>query len=71
MGHEPGIDIARHPADVVDERHGSAAHDEHVGHDAPAGKALAEGGEGLFQFGPAEQNIVGAAHAASKTAADT
>jgi hypothetical protein len=50
--------------------HGSNAHDEHIRDDAPAGKALTEGGERPLQLGSAEQNIARVAHAASKSAAD-
>ena len=70
MWHEPGIDVARYPADVIGQGHSGTAHDEHVRDDAPAGKTLTEGRERLFQFSPAEQNIARAAHAASKSAAD-
>ena len=52
VGHEPGIDIARHPAGVASEGHGRTADDEHVRDDAAAGKALADGGECLLQFAP-------------------
>ena len=41
------------------------AHDKHVCHDTPAGKAVTQGCESPFQFRPAKQNIAWVAHAAS------
>jgi hypothetical protein len=38
---EYGIDIAGDAGSVISQGHSGAAHDEHVGHDASAGKAFA------------------------------
>jgi hypothetical protein len=70
MWYKPGVDVARHPAGVIGQRHGSTVHDKHIRDDATAGKALTEGRESLLQLGSAEQNIARVAHAASKSAAD-
>ncbi len=70
MGQEPGIDIAGDAGGVVGQGHGRAAHDEHIGDDAPAGQALTQGGEGPLQVRPAEEDIVSLTHAASRSRAD-
>jgi hypothetical protein len=67
---EPRIDISGHASGIVSEGHGSTAHDEHVRDDTPAGETLAESGESPFQFFPAKEDIVGLAHAASRSRAD-
>jgi hypothetical protein len=67
MGHEPGIDIARHTLSVVGEGHGSTAHDEHISGHIPAGKTFTERGESPLQFGPPQKDIVIAVHAASRS----
>jgi hypothetical protein len=68
--HEHGIDVAGYAGGVVGQGHGGAAHDEHISHDPSAGEALTQGGEGLFQFRPAQEDIVGLGHAASRSLAE-
>jgi hypothetical protein len=67
---EPGVDIAGDAGGVVGQCHGRTAHDEHVGDDAPAGQALTQGGESPFEVRPAEEDVVGFTHAASRSRAD-
>ncbi len=68
--YKPGIDIAGDARGIVGQRHGSAADNEHVRDDASAGQPLAQGTESPFQLGPAKKDIVGLAHAASRSLAE-
>jgi hypothetical protein len=43
------------------------AHDEHTSGHIPAGKTFTERGKSPLQFGPAQKDIVIAAHAASRS----
>ena len=70
MRHEPRVDVAGHAVGIVGQGHRGAAHDEDVRDDASAGKPFAEGGEGPFEFGPAEKDIARIGHAASRSRAD-
>src|SRR5580704_11266127 len=68
---EHRIDIAGDAGSVVSQGHSGAAHDEYVCHDAPANEALAQRGERPFKLGPAKEDTVSLAHAASRSLADT
>ena len=67
---EHRIDIAGDAGSVVSQGHSGAAHDEYVRHDASADEALAQRGECPFKLCPAEEDIVGLAHAASRSLAN-
>jgi hypothetical protein len=67
---EPRIDIAGDAGGVVSQCHGSTAHNEHISDNAPAGKALTQGGKGTLKFRPAEEDIISLTHAASRSLAD-
>jgi hypothetical protein len=68
--HEPRIHIAGNARGVVGKGHSGTTNNENVRYDAPAGQAVAQSGEGPFKIGPAQKDIVGFAHAASKSLAD-
>jgi hypothetical protein len=70
MGQERRIHIAGDACGVVGQGHGGTADHEYVCDDAPVGQALAQGSESPFQLGPAEEDIVGFGHAASKSLAE-
>lgn len=67
---EQRVYVAGYPGYVVGEGHRGAPHDEHVRDDAPAGQALTQSSECLFELGPAEKNVARLAHAASRSLAD-
>jgi hypothetical protein len=64
------IDIARHAGGVVSQGHGGTDDDEHICDHTPAGKTLTQRGESPFKFGPAKQDTLSLAHAASRSLAD-
>jgi hypothetical protein len=68
--HEHRIDVARDPASVVSQRHGGTADDEHVRDDTPRCETLAQRRESPLKLGPAEENPLSIAHAASRSLAD-
>jgi hypothetical protein len=52
------------------QRHGGPADDEDIRNYTTAGQALAQGSERPLQVGPAQKDIAGFAHAASRSLAD-
>lgn len=69
MWHEPRIDIAGHARGVIRQGHGGTADNKHVRDNASAGQALAQGGESPFKLSPAHKDVIGLAHAASRSLA--
>lgn len=68
--HERCVNVTGNARGVVGQGHGGTADHEHVRHDPPAGQAFAQGSESAFHLGPAEKDIVGFGHAASRSRAD-
>jgi hypothetical protein len=64
------VDVAGYAVGVVGQGHRGATDDEYVGHDVRPCLALAQGSEGSLELGPAEDDVVGVVHAASRSWAD-
>jgi hypothetical protein len=70
MGNERGVNVASRAGGILGQAHGGTADHEDIGDDTPSLQALAQGGKSTFHLGPAEKNIVGFGHAASKSRTD-
>ena len=68
--HEHGVDITSHASSIVGQGHGGATHNEYIGNDTPADKAVPKGGEGSLDLCPAKKNVIRPGHAASRSLAD-
>jgi hypothetical protein len=64
------IDVARYAGGIVGQRHGGAAHDEHICDHAPAGKTLTKRSESPLKFCPAKEDTLSLVHAACRSLAD-
>jgi hypothetical protein len=67
VGDERCINVAGNARGVVGQGHGGTADDEYVRNDTPTLQPLAEGRKSAFHLGPAEKNIIGFGHAASRS----
>jgi hypothetical protein len=67
---EHGIHVTGHPLRIVSQRHGRTTDDEHVRDNASPEEPLSQGSERALKLSPAEQDVIGPAHAASRSRAD-
>ena len=75
IDHDPvrnkhGVNIACDATCIVGKGHRCATHDEDVGHDAAPDQSVAQGGKCPLEISAPEEDLVGAAQAASRSLAD-